>query len=260
MKKKNLIIILSVVVLLGIGGFFILRGRGKTETALEVEPEGVLLETPLAERPYVTLTPRADGNEFTLDISRIQNATTIEYELVYLSNGLSRGVIGSITLKGEDEVSRKLLLGTCSRNVCKYDEGVEEGTLTLRFRGSGGVRKFISEFHLQKGDRVLSSIDENFSLTGTFSSGAYYLTMSTVGLPEEIEGEVIGGPYGVFTVGSQSVKSGELAFTLEEENTSVRLSSWNDKAWQEEDSEVEGNSVFAPASRLATFVVTSQEE
>lgn len=262
MKKKWLIIIGIVLLILLLAVVFIWwRGKKAKEAELPLPtPEGVLIETTLEERPYVTLTPRTDGREFTLDITRIKNTKTIEYELVYLTHGLSRGVIGTIDLKGETAISRKLLLGTCSRGVCKYDEDVTEGTLTLRFRGSEGVRKFVADFHLQQGGGELTSIDGNLKLEGKLSSGTFYLTMSTVGLPEELEGKVIGGPYGVFTVGNKLVKNGEVTLVLSEETTSVELYAWAGRAWEEiEDVEIDDKVVSAEVDSLATFIVTASE-
>lgn len=262
--KKNLLITIIVlaVVLLGIGGFFVWRGKRVSQPTLTPEPEGVLIETPLEERPYVTLTPRTDGREFTLDISRIKNAETIEYELVYLTRGLSRGVIGSVDLKeGETVISRKLLLGTCSRGVCKYDEDVTEGTLTLRFRGPDGVRKFVSDFHLQQGGKELTSIDGNFKLEGKLSSGTFYLIMSTVGLPGEFEDEVVRGSYGVFTVGSNSIKNGKVTLTLSEEEPSAKLYAWTGRGWQEvkKGFEIDGKVVSAEIDSLGTFIAAASE-
>lgn len=234
--RKNLAIIGVVffsLILLGWGGFLVLRGKAKSANSLLPTPtsEGVLVETILEDCPFVSLTPRADGREFTLEIKRIKNAETIEYELVYLSSGLSRGVVGSVDLKGEEEISRKLLLGTCSRNVCKYDEGVEEGRLTLRFRGDDGTRKFVSDFHLQQGESELILTDGKFQLEGKFSSGAYYITMSTIGLPGEIKGEVVGGPYGVFSSESGVVKDGKVELALGEDQAEAEIYFWNGKAW-----------------------------
>lgn len=260
--KRILPIVVSVafVLLIG-GGFFLWRGRKASQVSVgpTPTPEGTLIETTLEERPYVTLTPRADGKEFTLEISRIKNAKTIEYELVYLAKGLSRGVVGSINLQGETEISRDLLLGTCSRNVCKYDEGVEEGTLTLRFRGADGVRKFISDFRLQEGDEELSSTDGKFKLEGQFLTDVFYITMSTVGLPEEIEEEVIGGPYGVFGSGSTKIRDVELTLELAEEISGAKLYSWSGGVWQEEDFEIEGKTLSASVNSLATFIAVSSE-
>lgn len=261
MKKILPIAIIIFLFLMG-GVFFVWRGRRQGPPATPTpKPEGVLIKTSLEERPYVTLTPRTDGKEFTLDIARIKNATEIEYELVYLSQGLSRGVVGSTDLKGEKKISRKLLLGTCSRNVCKYDEGIEEGTLTLRFRGSDGTRKFVSDFHLQQGEKELTSIDGNFKLEGKFALDTFYLAMSTIGLPEEMKGDVVAGPYGVFTPGSKLVKNGKVALTLSEEAPSAKLYSWTGIDWEEveEGFEAEEKVVSAEIDSLGTFVAVVSE-
>lgn len=260
--KKNLKIVLIVLIALGLiggGAFFLFKAKKPVEEIAAPKLEGVPIETTLEERPYVTLTPRTDGHELTLEISRIKNAQTIEYELVYFSAGLSRGVIGSIDLDGEAAVERKLLLGTCSRNVCKYDEDITEGTLTLRFRAPDGVRKFIADFNLQQGDETLTSIDGNFQLKGKFSPTTFYLTMSTIGLPKEIEGQPANEIYGVFTVGSKTIKSGVVNLTLNEENPDVVLYSWDGKQWQpeEEDFEIDGKTVSASVDQLATFVAVT---
>jgi hypothetical protein len=257
MKKNILIAIIVVVVLaLGIVTAFLIKGRNASKIEVEPEEEGVLIETPLKERPYVTLTPRADGKEFTLEISRFGDAETIEYELVYLSQGLSRGVVGSVEVKGESSISRDLLLGTCSRNVCKYDEGVEEGTLTLRFRSEEGTRKLTADFHLQQGDDDLTSVDEKFTLSGNFSPTTFYITMSTVGLPEELEeGEIVAGPYGVFTAGSTAAKKSTLTITLPEDSSEAKLFFFDGRNSGEEEAEIEDNELTATVDSLGTFFV-----
>lgn len=261
--KKNIPIILGIVffVLLLAGGFIWWRGRRVEEvpSGLPVS-EGKLIETTLEERPFVTMTPRTDGQEFTLEISRIRNAESIDYELVYLTQGLSRGVIGTVDLKGETVYSKKLLLGTCSRGVCKYDEDVTEGTLTLKFRGPDGVRKFVSDFHLQQGGEELTSIDGNFKVEDKFPSDTFYLTMSTIGLPGEFEGKVVGSPYEVFTTGSKLVKNGKVTFTLSEEAPSAKIYSWIGRAWEEIDEvEIEEKVVSAEIDSLGTFIVVASD-
>lgn len=198
------------------------QAEGKPTPA---ETQTVVAE--LKDRPFVSLTPRSDGRELTLKIGNIKNTQKVEYELVYLSNDISRGVIGSVDLKGETSMERKLLLGSCSRNVCKYDENVSEGTLTLRLRGTGATQKYISDFTLQKGGTVIASKDGNFSFKGKLSVGQYFLALSTVGLPSAIEGEVVAGPFGIFSSGLSNLK-GEVVLAGE-----GRLYFWTGKAWQE---------------------------
>ena len=257
--KKNWWLFLILAVLFLLGGFFVVKKVKKSQEGPTPTPtpEGVLIESTLEERPYVTLTPRVDGREMTLSISQIKNADSIEYELVYLSNDLSRGVIGTIHLNSnEKNISRNLLLGTCSRNVCKYDENVTEGTLTLRFRSSGGVRKFVSDFHLQRGDKILTSMDENFKIEGQMPAGTYYLTMSTIGLPEAMEGKPASEIYGVFTSGSTALRNVQLTLGLSDSAANASLYSWQGKTWEKEATgfETDGETVSAVISNLATFV------
>jgi len=255
--KKNLTVALIIIaiLLIAIGAILMMRGRKTTETSNNNQQnQQTTVETPLKERPFVSLTPRADGKEFTLDITRIKNTQTIEYEMVYDSQGLSRGVIGSVDLKGEDKVQRKLLLGSCSKNVCKYDEGVEQGTLTLRFRGSDGTRKFTSDFHLQQGGKELTSIDGNFKLSNKFSASTFYLTMSTIGLPKEVENKVILGPYGIFTAGSSAAKNSTLTMTFSETPTSAKLFLFDgEKSNEQTGTKIESNNLTATVNTLGTF-------
>ncbi|MGB9706627.1 MAG: hypothetical protein ACPLXP_00935 [Microgenomates group bacterium] len=150
--KKNLAIALIVLVCLLVGGILaaiVLKGqKSSSSTKLTPTPAQITQELSSEELPVVRLIPRADKRELTLEIKNIKNANSIEYELTYLSKGLSRGVVGTIKLNGETSITRKILLGTCSRNVCKYDEGVTDGKLTLRLRGPEGVIKAIADFDL----------------------------------------------------------------------------------------------------------------
>jgi len=235
MNKKIAVIALilaGILILVG-GGLWLTKGKGGAGKATPTPtPEKIISEVPLAERPHVSLTPRADGRELTLNITNIKNATSLEYELAYLSNDLSRGVIGSVDLKGETSLTRPLLLGSCSKNTCKYDENVTEGNLVLRFRGPAGVEKFTSDFHLQKGGAELSSVDGYFKAAAKLPAGTYFVTMSTVGLPSPIEGTVLGQPYGIFSAGSQTLKPTTAAtLTPDGKTTGFQVYFWEGKAW-----------------------------
>ncbi len=263
--KKPLTIILVVVAVLALlgGGFWYLRGKGQGGSATPTPtPEGKLIETPLEERPYVTLTPSQDGHWLTLEITRIRHGDSVEYELVYdTASGVTQGSTNAVDLEGETSYTKKILLGTESRGHYRYDEGVTEGTLTLRFRSDEGVRKFIIEFHLQQGESELTSIDNDLSLSGKLATSDFYLTMPTVGLPDEVEGKVIGGPYGFFTSGQETIKSGEVNLALTEEAEEVELLSWTGTAWQKETEGliIKGTTVSAEVAKLATFIVVAPE-
>ncbi len=98
----------------------------------------------------VELTPRADKKAVNLSITNIpQDTSQIEYELSYLTgNELPKGAVGTIRVDSQSTIEREILLGTCSKNTCTYDEGVKSVTLVLRFSGLQGIAQFIREYSL----------------------------------------------------------------------------------------------------------------
>lgn len=254
--KKPLPIIIAIIVFLIFGGglFWYLRGRGSSGTALPTPtPEGKLIETAFKERPYVTLTPSQDGHWLTLKIERIRHGDSLEYELIYnTASGVPQGSTNAIELEGEDFYTKKILLGTESRGHYRYDEGVTQGTLTLRFRSDEGVRKFITEFYLHQGEEELISVDGHFSLRGQPQSSDFYLVMPTVGLPGDFEGEVVAGPYEVFSSASKPIKNAQVTLVAEEIGE-ASLYSWKEKDWVlMKSAQKETNSLTASLDELTT--------
>ena len=144
------LVLLGILVLAGVYFFVI---KGKKETDVVQEEETARIEVPLGERPVASLTPSSDGHWLKMVIEKIAiDAATLDYELLYkLPDGRTQGVPGTIKLEGQDSIERDLLLGSESSGKFRYDEGVENGTLTLRFRNQKGklIVKFATEFHLQ---------------------------------------------------------------------------------------------------------------
>ncbi len=153
-EMKKVILILGIV-LIFIVGFFLVKGKfGKSG---EVTPTPAAISTSIAlpenqeKGVEVSLTPRSDKRAVTLKVSKISKDTvSIEYELSYdTGSGLPRGVLGKAQIKGTDSLSREILLGSCSKNVCVYDEGVTKISLTLKFnKSSGQATGFSKEYEL----------------------------------------------------------------------------------------------------------------
>jgi hypothetical protein len=261
-KYKPYLIGVGVLLLILGGIFWFVKGRRPAEP--EEQPEQLAPEWSLEERPYITLTPREDGREFKLRIEGIKDTELVDYELVYFANDISRGVTGTIELEGKTSAERDLLLGSCSKNVCKYDENVTEGTLTLRFQNSEGqVRKYELAFHLQTGDEGtvgLTAGDGNFSFQGKLPTNEYYLTLFTVGLPSLTQEEPLVGPYAIFTSASKKV-SGKVNFRLEEGLEKVKVLAWDStqQAWEDLGGGIKNNFVSASVESLTTFIVVASE-
>lgn len=150
--KKTALILIPILILLAVGWFFFLR-NGTSSSPATVVPTPTVEVVPIQDlaetNPYgIDLTPRYDKKAVFLKITAFpKDLKTIEYELTYEAREGSRGVLGTINYQGEEKIRREILLGTCSKNVCRYDEGVEEVKLTAVFRGEK-TEKFEGTFSL----------------------------------------------------------------------------------------------------------------
>ena len=139
MGNTKIALIGGIVAAVAVLGGFLLwvnSGRLQKQNLPTQEPtfEREVFETISAEELGLRLIPRSDKRAVTMEMTNLTGIQTVEYELSYLAKGdIPRGVIGTIEVKSSDKkISRELLLGTCSRNVCKYDEGVQAVTLLVK--------------------------------------------------------------------------------------------------------------------------------
>lgn len=201
MKKFLPLIILLVGVLVVVGAFFIIK-RDKGEKTSQ--DETALIELPPEKRPIAKLIPSEDGHWLKLVIERLQveGAESLDYELLYkLPDERVQGVPGTIKLTGQSLIERDLLLGSESSGKFRYDEGVEEGTLTLRFRNKEGklMAKLATGFHLQVGDDELTSVDGKFKYElDKIIKGVFFVTMNTFGQGEVHDAAFREGTYAIF--------------------------------------------------------------
>lgn len=243
--KKYLPLILFVI---GLGvltvAFFVFKGK---KTSVETE-EAVLQEIVLEKQPVTSLTPSEDGYWLILKIEKIIiDAASLDYELLYkLPDGRTQGVPGTVKLDGQKTIERELLLGSESSGKFTYDEGVESGTLTLRFRNEKGklLVKFSTQFHLQSETKKLTPVNDNFSYTLTKTPAkTFFVTMETFGLPGDAPAEVTSGPYGVFSSSESS-----LAGSVEMGGKTIYR--WSGSKWQA----LQGGS----SSDVGIFIGTSE--
>src|SRR5512145_1807324 len=124
---KKIFLLLSLTLLLSACG-------KKTTSTITPTPEPKLVEMAPADRPLVSLVPRADGHMLYLKISHLPaSVSQIEYEVIYTatdgSSEIEKGV-GDTIKEITSTLERNILLGTEScTNGCKYkyDEGVNGG-------------------------------------------------------------------------------------------------------------------------------------
>jgi len=214
------------------------------------------------DRPFVVLSPRSDGKEMTITVDKVTNASKIEYEVEYNTKDIISGFFGTIDLSKETlPAVKKGLFGTCSKSVCRYDEGVTGGSLTLRFEGGDQTYVLKTDFNLQQMfDRqgIFTSKDAKAILDvgkAGLPNGTYLIISGTMGLPTAVEGEIVAGPYSFVAAASPSLKNATIAIQSKDDLTGTKLLFWNGKSYVELQATVSGAKISAPVTALGTFVV-----
>lgn len=285
---KMTVILLAIFILLLFGGFFAFQ-KFTNKSDAEVEEIDLSFD---AEGPYAILSPRRDGNAVLLNLKRTASYDAITYELAYTSiadetqvsgnkvvddgeskdlknlGAIDRGVAGSIDTKDKKgEYEQEILFGTCSKNVCKYDKGVENGTLTLHIKKGKKSYRMITQWHLQKPDvslGVLTSGDGHliYKVDATreeLSNVGFSIINDLTGIPKLLSGkEVLGKVYSLNAPIAKEFKSGSVSLELAENPSSdTKLYRYNNSKseWQELDSKVEGSKLFAKAEGAGIFAV-----
>lgn len=248
------------LVLLIVGGVWFLR-RKPTERKIET-PKGIeeINVLPVKERPYMILTPSADGHFLTVEIVEPKKFKSVDYEFEYQTGTSIKGGIGSFDFTESPPYEKEELLGTKSKDDYYFDEDVTGGSFTFRFL-DGKRAALKADFTLNQAGEVegrFSSRDLRVTLdvgeTG-LSSKTFVVTTQTMGLPDKVEGEVLLGPYGFFSSGKSSVKQGTLSFKSKDLVAEAKILAWIGNEWVEQESVIESGKISAQVSELATFVV-----
>ena len=189
---------------------FILIKSVKTSTAPNAQSDANVPDLPQSQWPVVSLTPtdnpKVPGSighwlDFKVQKLNVPGAVSMDYELVYsTTDGGQQGVPGTVKLDGND-IDRPLLLGSESSGKFRYDTGVEQGTMTLRFRDGNGklIGKLSTDFHLQTGVTALTSVDGKFIYTlDKVAKGVFFVTMQTFAQPDASMVVVSQNGYSVF--------------------------------------------------------------
>lgn len=280
-SKKNTYVIAAVVfvaLILGIYFLFIFK-KGpnliksqNNQTASDVRQ---ITDIELSYRPYVTLTPTADGAEVIISIENMSAFDRIEYELTYQADNptspgtkIERGATGTDINTKDSKYKKDILLGTASRGVRNPDTGVTDGKLALHmFKGD---TQYDSEtpWDLVSAGLAAGSISDrasNITLKLPALGKNYWIILAdTLGVPRggSLDVKNVTLPvYGAFSIAGAFPKTANL--TLKTSAASPTLFAYNlaDQTWQKVDSTYASASktLTASASNFATFVVVSSK-
>lgn len=257
----SLVLILTIS-MIGVGVFWasklISPTAGEIAEDLPFDPEG----------PFALLIPRRDGNALNLNLKRTASYDAIAYDLVYNAEGIDRGVSGEVnTSQKKGEYDQEILFGSCSKNVCKYDKGVERGTLALRIKKGNKIYKMNTQWHLQRVNMalgVLTSGDDHFTYKVTFPKQAeleligFNIINDLSAVPKLPSGKVVFGKvYALNVPIAKNLPGGgvsvELADSPPSEAKLYRFDEVN--GWKMLDTKVESSKTFASAEGPGIFAV-----
>ena len=189
------------------------------------------------------------------------------------SGSIDRGVMGTIdTKEKKGEYEQEILFGTCSKNVCKYDKGVENGTLTLHIKKGNKAFRMITQWHLQKPDvalGVLTSGDGHliYKVDGdrqTLSNIGFTIINDLTGVPKLPSGkEVLGKVYSLNVPIAKELGGGSLSLEMADNPPNgAKLYRYNQSKgeWQELPTEVDGSKLSAKVDGAGIFAVLTSSK
>lgn len=145
-KNRTVQIVLGVVLVVALllGGYFLIASKQQKAVPQEAEDADVV-HTISPESLGLTLEAKPDNKAVKFMLANAADIKTIEYQLIYEADStaaeqaeggearVQRGITGEETLNGKSTYESPWLdLGSCSRNICRYDTGVDSVKLTLK--------------------------------------------------------------------------------------------------------------------------------
>lgn len=147
-----------ILILVGGGLFFFLGAKPKPQvntTVNETQDEVVQKLSP--EQLGLTMEASPDNKKVKFGVEKASDIKSMEYQITYEADStaqekseggdarVQRGITGQADVKGSKYSSDWLDLGSCSKNVCRYDTGVKSIQLTLKV-----VKKDGKTFEVEK--------------------------------------------------------------------------------------------------------------
>lgn len=219
MKRNQLILIVSViVVLLGLGIYFF-TNKKKTADQDTKKPSPMttkilINELPLADRPFTVLVPHATNRLFTFVTLGADKADAATLDLEYQSGDLLKGARASIEAPIPSTFVKAIILGSCSTGgKCTFDSDLKAGTMKFKihFPGQEATHLLKGDFTFVTGQSNLPDGKVDFK-SAKSSSKENLIMLNSFGLPKPADKELALYPV-VISATSDKVIAGDLVLT-----------------------------------------------
>jgi len=264
MKKKPIILLIGLVLLLSLGVLIFAKTKlgkenSKTSPSLKAKTKVEELNViPVDQRPYIYLTPMADGRNVKITLKEIKKpALNGEYELEYQTGTLLQGAFGALKLD-KLPFEETTLFGSCSAGgACTYHSDIKGGNLLTRFITEDGKYVLKSDWRYfdnkEKADSIASK-DAKFQLKAKeLSKSRYGIVFNAPGYPSGLEGRAVSDQYSLQT---SSVLTGKAELTLRaNEEGSLEIATWNGSKWQYYQGTIDGKTITATVDLAELYLV-----
>lgn len=209
-QKLPLIAAALLIVVLGIGAFFILRPKSQ-EAESTASKRQIINALPYADRPFVTLFPHESNKLITLFLEKPGDIPELTIDLEYLSGNALKGGRTTIKFPVALPYTQAFLLGSCSSGgKCSFDTDITTGTIKTKIEKAEEVHVLKSNYVFVDGESATTDQKLKFSPAKTYKGQS--ILAYTHGYLNEIEQEVVAEPF-VITSSSPTTIQGTLTFT-----------------------------------------------
>lgn len=263
--KRRLIALIIVGLVVVVGGIGLIRTSASRNDDAVVKvlptpvPEPVNL-IPVSDRPFVTMRPGISRNDIVLTIHDLKIAAdSVEVLLEYDRNkGVMDADLRTFAIP-KVPFEEKLFMGSKSAGGhITYHDDVIGGTLELEFTGDETYRLAVPWRYddTERNYSQISTADGKFqvSLEKPLVSSKV-LVMQSPGLPENLEGEILAGPYLFAGVGPMPDTTADITMRLSSTSETAVLYGWTGSVWEEIPSVLDGKQLTATAELYDVYVV-----
>ena len=266
MKKPIVVTIIAILIaVVAVIGVVQLKKMHSGDTATVVDnstPDLPINTIPLAERPFITLTPDSTGHSLDIAVSSAPTSGSMEYEMIYNATGKQEGALGTLPLVEKQPIVEEILLGTRSAGgATTYHEGVTGGSLSVTYNQTK-LKEDFNYLHFDPTSPVINTTDAKLSVTfpaKAMKKDTVVVTMNTfgygkTGLPDGAN--IITGPIGYFT--NQPIKGATQITMLMPAGTHTNptIYQYSNNTWTKLVTKIAGSAVTASATSNV-FLVTA---
>lgn len=267
MKQKPVVIgaVVIAIILAIVGGVFAFKTRTSqpeeeqtTERPARKPISQPVNEISVSERPWVSITPKADGRNLSLTVHTVaKSATTAEYELEYQAGTLLQGAFGLLDLATVPS-SEEILLGSCSAGgACTFHEDIKGGTLVLSFEGdeSYALKQEWRYFdNWGNAETQFASKDSKFQLESSdLAKQRFVVIYNSPGYPEGLEGTPVSDPYSL-TGSSAIAGTADLTMRATEEGD-LTIMGFDGESWTSFETSTDGKTATAEVTLMDLYIV-----